>query len=342
MVVGKKFVLVKNFVGEPKAEDVSLQDMELPPVNDGEILIEAEYLSVDPYMRPYSANLPPGTTMIGSQVGKIVESKNAAWPVGKRVVGNFGWVSHTVVNPDAPAAEQLLKIKPYLLPDMGDLPASLALGMLGMPGNTAYFGLLEICKPQAGETLVVSGAAGAVGSHVGQIGKILGLKVIGIAGTDEKCKWLVNELRFNHAINYKTENVEDALRKAAPNGVDCYFDNVGGELSSIVIHQMKDMGRISVCGSISSYNDNLVLGQGNVPKATIIQPAMVFHQLKMEGFIVLRWLNRWQEGIEKNLKWLKEGKLKYKETYTNGFENMFNAFVGMLKGENTGKAIVKV
>ncbi|KAJ8687620.1 hypothetical protein QAD02_023414 [Eretmocerus hayati] len=339
MVVAKKFVLTKHFEGEPKDGDLSLVDFELPPIRDGEILVQAEYLSVDPYMRPYSANLPLGVTMIGSQVAKIIESKNAQWPVGKRVVGNLGWVTHSVINPEAGPDLDLVKVKPYLLPDFGaDLPNSLALGALGMPGNTAYFGFLELCKPQSGETVVVSSAAGAVGSHVGQIAKVLGLKVIGIAGSDAKCKWIKEELGFDHAINYKTEDVAASLKKAAPNGVDCYFDNVGGEISSIVINQMKDFGRISVCGSISSYNNQY----NDLPKATILQPAMVFHQLKMEGFIVLRWLDRWTEGMEKNLVWIRDGKIKCKETITEGFENMFKAFQGMLKGENFGKAIVKV
>lgn len=339
MVAGKKYVLSKHFDGEPKEGDLSLVEFEVPPVKDGDILLEAEYFSVDPYMRAYSSRLPLGVTMIGGQVAKIIESKNPKWPVGKRVVGTFGWITHSVLNPDT--TEQLLG-KPYLLPDLGDLPASLGLGVLGMPGNTAYFGFLEICKPKTGETLVVTGAAGAFGSHVGQIGKILGLKVIGIAGTDEKCKWIVNELGFDHAINYKTQDVYTELSKVAPKGIDCYFDNVGGEISSIIISQMKDFGRISVCGSISAYNHSFDMKDKDLPKATILQPSMIFKQLKMEGFIVLRWEDRFMEGIEKNLSWIREGKLHYRETVTNGFDNMFKAFTSMLKGGNVGKAIVKV
>ncbi|XP_066585205.1 prostaglandin reductase 1-like [Prorops nasuta] len=338
MVKAKRFVIVQHFEKEPKPSDLKLVEEELPPINDGEYLVEAEYLSVDPYMRVYTTTLPLGSTMIGGQVGKILESKNPDYPVGKKVMGYFGWRTHTVVSPNG-VELNLLKQKPYILPDIGNLSSSLCLGVLGMPGNTAYFGFLEICQPKVGETLVVSGAAGAVGSHVGQIAKhVLDMTVIGIAGSDEKCKYLVQELGFDAAINYKTENIAKALREAAPQGVDCYFDNVGGEISSTVIYQMNNFGRISVCGSISSYNENF----SSLPKASILQIAVVSKQLKMEGFIVNRWQNRWMEGINKNLQWIKDGKLKYKETTTNGFENTYKAFMDMMHGENTGKAIVKV
>lgn len=206
-----------------------------------------------------------------------------------------------------------------------------------MPGNTAYFGFLEICKPKAGETVVVSGAAGAVGTIVGQIAKIKGCKVIGIAGTDEKCAWIKKDLGFDHAINYKTEAVAEVLKKCAPDGVDCYFDNVGGGISSIVISQMREFGRISVCGSISSYN----LPISEWPKVPILQPAFIFKQLKMEGFIVTRWWDRWFEGISQLKEWIDDDKIKYRETVTNGFENMPQALINMLQGQNFGKAIVK-
>ncbi|XP_035729878.1 prostaglandin reductase 1-like [Vespa mandarinia] len=340
MVKAKKFVVVKHFEGDPKPSDLKLVEEELASITDGEFLVQAEYLSVDPYMRPYVVQFPLGITMIGSQVGKIIESKNPDYPVGKRIVGYFGWRTHTIVNPKLLPELELTAQKPYLLPEIGDLSPSLCLGVLGMPGNTAYFGLVEICSPKHGETLVISGAAGAVGSHVGQIAKnVFGLNVIGIAGSDEKCKWLVDELGFNSAINYKKQDVSVALKKAAPKGVDLYFDNVGGDISCIVIYQMNPYGRISVCGSISSYNSD----HASLPKCILLQPAMIFNQLKMEGFVVTRWNEQWQEGIQKNLQWIREGKIvSYKETITKGFENMFDAFAGMLKGQNIGKAIVQV
>lgn len=334
MVKAKRFVLVKNFENLPKESDLKLMEEELPALKEGQFLAEAVYLSVDPYMRAYSHQLREGITMIGSQVAKIIQSKNKDFPVNKYIVGQFGWRSHTIsegksVSPDV--------MPPYILPDFGKLPLSLALGSLGMPGNTALFGFLEICKPKAGETVVVTGAGGAVGSHVGQIAKLKGCNVIGITGSEEKCKW-IKSLGFDHAINYKTANLHTALAEAAPRGVDCYFDNVGGEVSSIIIQHMHKFGRVSVCGSISSYNSDI----RNLPKATVIQPSVVFQQLEIKGFVVSNWSNRWMEGIKQNLQWIQEGKVKYKETITDGFENMTKAFISLLNGENVGKAVVKV
>ncbi|KAL2716537.1 prostaglandin reductase 1-like [Vespula squamosa] len=339
MVKAKKFIVVKHFEGEPKPSDLKLVEEELAPITNGEFLVEAEYLSVDPYMRPYILQFPLGITMIGSQVGKIIESKNPDYPVGKRIVGYFGWRTHTIVNLKLLSEFEFTSQKPYLLPEIGDLSPSLSLGVLGMPGNTAYFGLIKICSPKHGETLVISGAAGAVGSQVGEIAKnVLGLRVIGIAGSDEKCKWLVNELGFDSAINYKKQDISLELKKAAPKGIDLYFDNVGGDISSAVIYQMNPFGRISLCGSISSYNKD----HSSLPKCVLVQPAMVLNQLKMEGFVVTRWSDQWYQGIQQNLQWIREGKIHYKETITKGFENMFDAFSGMLQGQNIGKAIVQV
>ncbi|XP_015521664.2 prostaglandin reductase 1-like [Neodiprion pinetum] len=335
MVITKKYVLTKHFEGEPKRSDLTLVEEKLPALKPGEFLIRAEFLSVDPGVRAYEPRLPLGATIIGFQIAEIVTSKNRAYPVGKRVVASVGWQTYTVIDGNFSSNnDQFL----YMLPDFDGLPISLGLGVLGMPGNSAYFPIIEILRPKAGETLVVSGAAGAVGSHVGQIGKIRGLKIIGIAGSDAKCKWLTEELGFDHAINYKTQNVAEVLREVAPNKIDCYFDNVGGDISSIVLNQMNVGGRVAVCGSISTYNADIEA----LPKTDIIQPAVLTSQLKLEGFIVLRWRDRWMEGIEQNLKWIKEDKLKYRETVTNGFENTFDAFVGVLRGDNIGKAIVKV
>lgn len=203
---------------------------------------------------------------------------------------------------------------------------------------TSYFGFLEICRPKEGEVVVVTAAAGAVGSLVGQIAKIKGCTVIGIAGSDTKCAWITKELGFDHAINYKTEPIADVLKQYAPNGVDCYFDNAGGEISSIVISQMRDYGRISVCGVVSVYRTPIA----EWPKVPILQPTFIFKQLKMEGFVVTRWLDRWPEGIEQLKKWTDEGKLKYRETVTEGFEQLPQATIAMLQGHNFGKAVVKV
>ncbi|CAH0715427.1 unnamed protein product, partial [Brenthis ino] len=330
----QKYVLTKYFQGEPKKSDFKIVEEELPELKDGEILTEAEYLSVDPYMRAYMIGYRLPTQMIGGQVAKVIASRDKNIRVGSYVTGMLGWRTHTIVNVNKVDPSNFLPLT--VLPDIKPHPVSLALGILGMPGNTAFFGLKEICKPKSGETIVITGAAGAVGSHVGQIGKILGCRVVGFAGTDEKCRYLEKELGFDHAFNYKTCNIKDALKKGAPNYVDCYFDNVGGEISTTIMNYMNKFGRVAVCGSISSYNDV------TLPKVSIVQPAIVFKELKVEGFLVHRWTNRWQEGINENLKWLNEGKLSYKEKVYYGFNNMVEALVGILKGENTGKAVVKV
>ena len=218
---------------------------------------------------------------------RVTETKHKDFPKGSVIFGQFGWRTHTVVNPDTIEGQ-----RPYVLPDFGSEPYSLGLGVLGMPGNTAYFGFLELCQPKAGETVVVSGAAGAVGSLVGQIAKIKGCKVIGFAGSDDKCAWLEQELGFDKAINYKKGNLSAQLKAAAPNGVDCYFDNVGGDITAAILGQMNLYGRISVCGCISGYNDQKI-------QVADPQALFVFKQLKMEGFIVHRWLNRWLEGTFK-------------------------------------------
>lgn len=281
-------------------------------------------------MRPYMQAYPEGSLMIGGQVGKVLESKNPAFPVGASIFGQFGWRTHTVCNPATKQQHDL----PYVLPDFGTFPVSLGLGVLGMPGNTAYFGLLELCAPKKGETVVVSGAAGAVGSIVGQIAKLKGCSVVGIAGSDAKCQWL-KQIGFDETINYKTENIYAEMKKKAPKGVDVYFDNVGGQTSEDILKLMNLYGRIAVCGTISNYNTEI---------AKVSDPLrqMVFKQLKMEGFVVWRWNDRWMEGIKANLEWIKEGQLRWHETVTHGFENVPVAFMDMLKGGNTGKAVVKV
>lgn len=215
---------------------------------------------------------------------------------------------------------------------------SLGLGHLGMPGVTAYFGFLDICQPKQGEVVVVSGAAGSVGNLVGQIAKIKGCTVIGIVGSDDKCEFIKKECGCDHAINYKTENVTAALKKHAPKGVDCYFDNVGGEISAEVISRMREFGRISICGAVSVYN----LPPQKWPKLPVMQPLFVLKQLKMEGFHVTRYTDRWFEGLTQLKKWTEEGKIKYYETTVEGFEKTPQAFIDVLNGLNTGKAVIKV
>ncbi|KAM4708125.1 prostaglandin reductase 1-like [Discoglossus pictus] len=329
MVLSKSWTMVQHFQGAPKPEDFKLIKKELPPLKDGEVLLESVFLSVDPYMRPYSKKtLKPGDVMMGSQVARVVESKNSTFQVGSYYVANVGWTTHFISDGKG------LHALPSNWPEK--LPRSLALGAVGMPGLTAYFGLLELCSPKEGEVVLVNCAAGAVGAVVGQIAKIKGCKVVGSAGSDEKVAYL-KSIGFDEAFNYKTvSTVADALKKASPEGYDCYFENVGGDFADAALQQMKNFGRIAVCGCISLYNDS-------VPQTgPFIQPYLVFKQLRMEGFLVTRWADRCPEGQKQLLEWVVEGKLKYNEHITEGFENMPVGFIGMLSGENTGKAIIKV
>ncbi|XP_063362330.1 prostaglandin reductase 1-like [Cydia amplana] len=337
MVKQRKYVVKKHFKGVPKRDDFEIVETELPPIKNGEILIKTEWISVDPYQRAYNSRYPIPYDQFGYQVSLVLESKDPRYPEGSRVVCHQGWCDHSVVNTSQ--GDATLGLNPvYKLPDLKGLSNSLGIGAIGMPGATAYFGFLELCQPKAGETVVVTGAAGAVGSIVGQIAKIKGCTVIGFAGSDDKVETLEKELGFDKAFNYKTVDVLKALEEAAPKGVDCYFDNVGGEISSQIISQMNYFGRVAVCGSISAYNEDLL----NTPKASIIQPSIVMKQLKIEGFIVARWLSRWPEAFADLIKWTKSGQLKTREHVTEGFDKIYDAFVGMLAGENTGKAVVKV
>merc|ERR1711935_652390 len=338
MVKARKFVLKHHFTGLPKPEDFDLVEEDLPPLKDGEIQIKSTFLSVDPYMRPYSMRMTPPFTMIGSNVSVVEESKDPNFPQGCHVIATAGWVDRAILNPSS-----MGKSSPSgklggvnKAPELGSMSKSQLLGACGMPGNTAYFGLNEICRPKAGETVVVSGAAGAVGSLVGQLAKNMGCKVIGFAGTDKKCKWL-KEIGFDHVYNYKKTKIPDALKEAAPSGVDCYFDNVGGEMSAAVIAAMNERGRVAVCGAISHYNE-----VGGYSKVTDILPLLIGKQICVEGFLVGRWAGeKWIEGVKAMAGYVASGKIKTRETVVNGFEKMPQAFIGLFTGDNTGKMVVQ-
>ncbi|KAK4310784.1 hypothetical protein Pmani_017684 [Petrolisthes manimaculis] len=341
MVVSKVWQLVKRPQGLPTLDDFKLIEQKLPPCSDGDVIVEAVCLSVDPYMRYKARDITLGSTMYGSHVARVTESKNEAWKVGALMVTYLGWRTHTHI----PA--QLLNYKDpktqatvcYPLPDMEDLPTSLGIGLLGMPGNTAYFGLLELCEPKAGDTVLVNGAAGAVGSAVVQIAKIKGCKVIAFAGSDEKVAW-VKELGADHVFNYKTTDVGKALTETAPQKINCYFDNVGGQFTADVLPHMQDLGRVALCGAISTYNDEKQL----IGAASLTSPfhegTLIWKELRVEGFLVTRYTHRKMEAFNQMKQWCKEGKLKYKETITEGFENMPKAFIGLFHGDNIGKAVV--
>jgi NADPH-dependent curcumin reductase CurA len=328
----RQFRLAARPTGLPKESDFTLEQAPLSAPQAGEVLVKTVYLSVDPYMRgritgvrTYADPVNIGDVMVGGTVGEVIESGDSNFQPGDFVVGYWGWQDYAIT----PGAA-LRKLDPQ------SAPVSTALGVLGMPGMTAYFGFLDICRPQAGETVVVSGAAGAVGSLVGQIAKIHGCRAIGIAGSDDKIRHIVEDLGFDAGFNYKTTNdYTGKLKELCPNGIDCYFDNVGGAISDAVFALLNPFGRVSVCGQISQYNL-----RAPEPGPRLLGQILV-RQLKVEGFIVTRFQARWPEGIAQMAQWLRADKLRYREDIVEGFENTPRAFIDMLEGKNTGKMLVK-
>ncbi|XP_077977783.1 prostaglandin reductase 1-like [Glandiceps talaboti] len=328
MVKSKKFILAKHFDGFPKDTDIKLVEEDLPDIKDGEFLCEAVYLSVDPYMRPYSKfMMKEGDVMIGQQIARVSNSKNKDYPVGTNILASVGWRSHFISS-----GGKGIDAKMDFLPP--NVPLAQGMGALGMVGMTAYFGFLDICQPKEGETLVVNGAAGAVGSLVGQIAKIKGCRVIGYAGSDEKVTFL-KKLGFDEAFNYKKVDLDESLKKAAPNGVDLYFDNVGGMFSVTVRNHFNKYARMSQCGAISMYNRN------DLEQVPCQDGVMVSKEVKAQGFIVRSYLARYPEGIKQMAEWYLQGKLKLDMHIYEGFENMQKAFYGLFTGENIGKSLVK-
>ena len=331
--VNRQFVLAARPVGMPKESDFSLVEAPIPALANGEVLLRSMYLSVDPYMRgrmtgirTYADPVNIGQVMVGGAVGKVVQSLNSQFQPGDVVSGYWGWQEFAVSD-----GRGLQKLDTRLA------PPSTALGVLGMPGMTAYFGFLDICKPKAGETVLVSGAAGAVGSLVGQIAKIKGCRAVGVAGTDDKVAWIVNELGFDAAFNYKTtENYVAKLKELCPSGIDCYFDSVGGAVTDAVLPLLNVRARISICGQISQYN-------ATKPELGVRPYSyLLTKQARAEGFIISQFMDRFAEGIPQMAQWIKEGRIKYRETIVEGFENMPRALIGVLQGDNTGKMVVAI
>jgi NADPH-dependent curcumin reductase CurA len=333
MTMNKQIILASRPKGMPTEEQFALIETAIPMLEEDQALIRTVYLSVDPYMRgrmnDSKSYVPPysiGEVIRGGSVGVIIDSRIADLQEGNFVVGQWGWESNPIVT-----ATQVRRLDPELA------PISTALGVLGMTGLTAYFGLLDIGQPREGETVVVSGAAGAVGMIVGQIAKIKGARVVGIAGSDEKIKYLMNELGFDAVINYKTStDIQAELTKSCPDGVDVYFDNVGGNISDAVLNLLNKGARIPVCGQISLYN----LEQSDIGPR--IQSKLLINSATMKGFIVGDYAPRFQEGLTQLTQWLKENKLRYEENVVEGFENTPKAFIGLFSGENLGKQLVKV
>jgi NADPH-dependent curcumin reductase CurA len=327
----KRIVLASRPKGWVTEDNFRLESAPLPQPKDGEVLVKNLWLSLDPYMRgrmndtkSYAAKQELGEVMIGGTVGEVVESKNPKFAAGDKVLGMFGWQQYGLSN-----GAGLNKI------DASRVPMQAFLGVLGMPGVTAWVGLLDICQPKAGETVVVSAASGAVGSVVGQIAKIKGCRAVGIAGGKAKCDYVVKELGFDACVDYKAGKLKDDLKAAAPNGIDCYFENVGGEILDAALARMNAFSRIAVCGLISQYNVTEPYGVKNFG-------SILTNRTKVQGFIVSDRMELWAKALPELIGWVAAGKIKYRESVAQGLENAPKAFIGLLKGENFGKQLVKI
>lgn len=331
--MNKVILLDKRPVGKPNIDNFKFIEEQNPVAANGQVLLKTLYVSVDPYLRGRMSNVKSyvpsfklNEPIQSGIIAEVIESRNPVYKVGDFVSARLDWKELQVSD-----GKDLIKV------DGNAVDLSAYLGILGMTGLTAYLGLTEIAKPKAGETLVVSGAAGAVGSIVGQIGKILGCRVIGIAGSEEKMKILTSKFGFDTAINYKTNtDMKSAIANAAPDGVDIYFDNVGGLISDAVLANINQFARVPVCGAISLYNDT------EVALGPRIQPILVKNSVLMQGFIISNYASKFPLAIQQLTTWLKEGKLTYTETVVNGFDRIPQAFIDLFEGKNEGKMIVKI
>ncbi|MGE5666515.1 MAG: NADP-dependent oxidoreductase [Betaproteobacteria bacterium] len=328
----RQFRLARRPMGLPVREDWNLTTEPVPAAGDGEIVVKVDYISLDPAMRGWmnegKSYIPPvglGEVMRAGAAGTVTESRHPGFKAGDTVSGGFGVQEYAVSD-----GKGVVKVDTRLAP----LPVYL--GTLGMPGMTAYFGLLEIGKPQPGQTVVVSGAAGAVGTVVGQIAKIKGCRVVGIAGGRDKCDWLVKELGFDAAIDYKAEDVRKALQAAAPAGIDVYFDNVGGDILDAALANLARGARIVICGAISQYNNTTpVKGPSNYL-------ALLVNRASMTGMVVFDYADRYAVAAREMAGWMMEGKLKARSDVVEGFETFPETLLKLFKGENTGKLVLKV
>ena len=331
-----RFLLNKRPKGMPQDDCWVLDTKTITDLNHNEILIQTEYLSIDPYMRgkmndglSYTPPLKIGEVMVGESVGRIVESKSNKFKIGDLVTVHQGWQTFIRTKDSDPSIIKVPESK---------LQSSVFLGAIGMPGRTAYYGLNYVGKPKAGETLVVSAASGAVGSVVGQLGKLLGCKVIGIAGGPEKTEYVIEKLKFDQCIDYKNEDVSAKLKDYCPEGIDIYFENVGGEITKDVSKLLNKGSRVPICGFISKYNSPDIASEET--------PFHVLGSLNPKPqhrfFVVTEWLNQFERTTEILHKHIKNGDILYKETVTKGFENAPQALRDVLSGRNFGKQIIEI
>ena len=318
--------------GLPKVSDFEIVESDSAEIGEGQVLVKNEYLSLDPAMRGWMTDrpsyIPPvelGAVMRGLTVGEVVRSNDPGFEPGDPVSGALGWQRFAVATPD-----DLTKLP-------AGTPRTLALGPLGMTGLTAYFGLLDVGEPREGNTVLVSAAAGAVGSVVGQIAKLKGCRVVGTAGSDDKCRWLTEELGFDEAFNYKTVGkLGDAIRQSCPRGIDIYFDNVGGEMLDAALANLRRGARVVICGAISQYNaTEPVPGPANYL-------ALLIQRARMEGFIIFDYQKRFPEALASLGQWVAEGKIRYREEIVEGLENAPAALLRLFTGEKNGKLIIRI
>ncbi len=326
-----RVVMASRPSGWVSEQNFRVERAPLPQPKDGEVLVKNEWLSLDPYMRgrmndvkSYAAKQEIDAVMVGGTAGEVVESKNPKFKPGDKVVGAFGWQQYGISD-----GKGLNKV------DASRIPLSAYLGVVGMPGVTAWVGLLDICQPKEGETVVVSAASGAVGSVVGQIARLKGCRAVGIAGGKAKCDYVVGELGFDACIDYKAGRLNEDLKAATPKGIDCHFENVGGEILDAALRRMNPFSRIAVCGLISQYN-------ATEPYGVKMIQSILTNRIRMQGFIVSDRMELWPKALPELVGWVAGGKIKYRETIAQGLENAPRAFIGLLKGENLGKQLVKL
>jgi NADPH-dependent curcumin reductase CurA len=332
MLMNQQIILKERAVGLPNSDTWQLHDVPLEPIHEGQILVENIYASIDPAMRgwindrkSYIAPVQIGDVMRTVTIGRVLESRNDRFAVGDFVKGGGGIQRYSISD-----GRGWTKVDPSAAP----LPKYLS--VLGLTGLTAYFGLLDIGRPKKGENILVSGAAGAVGSLIGQIGKIYGCKTIGIAGGPEKCRRLLDQYQFDEAIDYKNEQVRSRIKECCPEGIDIYFDNVGGDLLDIALTQLRFKGRVVLCGSISQYNVTTAV------KGPTNYLSLLTNRGRMEGFIVFDYLKEYPVAIEALQEWMREGKIRSDEHIEKGIENFYPTFLKLFTGENQGKLILQL
>ncbi|MFA4853453.1 MAG: NADP-dependent oxidoreductase [Bacteroidales bacterium] len=328
----RQIVLASRPHGLPSFENFRIEEKDLNKISEGEVLLKSWFISVDPYMRgrmndvkSYAPSFQVDQPIVGGVVAKVIESRSKSFIEGDTVFGMLPWATYCIEK-----VENLRKV------DTQSAPPSYYLGILGMPGLTAYFGMMDIGKPKAGETVVVSGAAGAVGIVAGQIAKIQGAYVVGIAGSDDKCKLLKEQFRFDDAVNYKTsKTMRNVIAAICPKGVDVYYDNVGGEITDAVISNLNFHARIVLCGQISQYNNTEAqIGPSILPK-------LLTRSVLLQGFIVSNYSDRFGDAFTHLTQWVNKGRLKYKETIIHGFDKLPDAFLGLFSGKNQGKMLIE-